>query len=370
MSEKTLKKSDDTLGLEFEVKKNTKNANRIGFSNTLFDVGEKVYVLSEQQHFDLLKEIDQVDEYKARIKELENKIVEESGENLKDEIQEKDTLIASLKSRVDELAKALDESKTQPKVYNKDEVEELKEKLESTEKQLAYWKNSYENMIESSDGLAARNEELIKDNEKLKNSNDNINETNKLLNTNILGLNASFEQIKEDLQSKYETTEKELKETIEKQQTHIDELNEKLESLTALKEYIPPKEHYDELQELQSKIKEVEAELNKVNAEVEMKLTKQKSDLQVAHTEEKAQLLLGYTQELNSYKLKYNELAKDYNHLLGDTKSLTRINTFFNGKHNVIVKDKEPVELEEIEVEKDESTETIEYVPKDTVTLI
>lgn len=68
-------------------------------------------------------------------------------------------------------------------------------------------------------------------------------------------------------------------------------------------------------------------------------------------------------------KLKFNELAKDYNHLLGDANSLSRINTFFNGKHKLIVKDKEPVELEEIEVEK-EPTETIEYVPKDEVTLI
>lgn len=68
-------------------------------------------------------------------------------------------------------------------------------------------------------------------------------------------------------------------------------------------------------------------------------------------------------------KLRFNELAKDYNHLLGDANSLSRINTFFNGKHKLIVKDKEPVELEEIEVEK-EPTETIEYVPKDEVTLI
>ena len=37
--------------------------------------------------------------------------------------------------------------------------------------------------------------------------------------------------------------------------------------------------------------------------------------------------------------------------------------------NKAIVKDKEPVELEEIEVEK-EPTETIEYVPKDHVTLI
>lgn len=74
-------------------------------------------------------------------------------------------------------------------------------------------------------------------------------------------------------------------------------------------------------------------------------------------------------QQIFTQKLKFNELAKDYNHLLGDANSLSRINTFFNGKHKLIVKDKEPVELEEIEVEK-EPTETIEYVPKDEVTLI
>ncbi|WP_295723506.1 hypothetical protein [uncultured Methanobrevibacter sp.] len=79
-------------------------------------------------------------------------------------------------------------------------------------------------------------------------------------------------------------------------------------------------------------------------------------------------MFLAYTQELNSYKLKYNELAKDYNHLLGDTKSLTRINTFLNGKHNDIVKDKEPVELEEINV--NDESDDIKYIPKDKVSLI
>ena len=100
-----------------------------------------------------------------------------------------------------------------------------------------------------------------------------------------------------------------------------------------------------------------------------MKLAKQKSEIEVKHTEEKAQMLLAYHQELNGHKLKYNELAKDYNHLLGDASSLSRINTLFSGRHKTIVKDKEPVELEEIEVEK-EPTETIEYVPKDEITLI
>ena len=244
MEDKNLKKSEEPFGQEFEVKKNTNNANRIGFSNTLFSVGEKVYLLSEQQHFDLIKEIDQVYEYKDRIKELENIISNNSDKN---------------------------------------NLEELKEKLQ---------------------------EEVIISNLK----------------------------------------------------TKLEELTKKLESLSGLKEYIPPKEH-ESLEELKDKIKEIETELNKVNAEVDLKLTNQKFDIELKHTEEKAQMLLVYTQKLNAYKLKYNGLAKDYNHLLRDTKSLTRINTIFNGKHNLIVKDKESVELEVIDVEK-EPTETIEYIPK------
>lgn len=369
MAEKKLKKSDERFGHEFEVKKNTKNANRIGFSNTLFEVGEKVYVLSEQQHYDIIKDMEQVDEYKSRIKELEN-IIANSNDNTNDkELQEKDELINSLKARVDELGKELDNNKSQPEIHTKDEFEKLKEELETERSQHEYWERSFKDMIDTSDDVVARNEELIKDNEQLKNANDNINETNKLLNENIIGLNNNFKETKQELQSNFDLREKELKETIEKQQLHIDELTTKLESLSGLKEYVPPKEHYAALQELQEKINDAETELNKLTAEIDLKLTTQKSEMELKHTEEKAQMLLAYTQELNSYKLKYNELAKDYNHLLGDTKSLTRINTFFNGKHNVIVKDKEPVELEEIEVEK-EPTETIEYVPKDTITIV
>jgi len=48
---------------------------------------------------------------------------------------------------------------------------------------------------------------------------------------------------------------------------------------------------------------------------------------------------------------------------------LSRTSVLFSGRHKTIVKDKEPVELEEIEVEK-EPTETIEYVPKDKITLV
>ena len=366
MDEKTLEKTDHAIGQEFEVKKNTANANRIGFSNTVFGVGEKVYVLSEKEHEDVIQQLNQVDEYKAKIKELEADI---NDEDLKGELQEKDAMIANLKARVDNLGKELEEAKAQPKVYDKDEMEKLKEDLETAKSQEKYWKNSFEEMIGSSDDLAARNEELIKENDQLKDANNKINETNKLLNDNIIGLNASFKETKEELQSTFDTKEKDYRETIEKQQKHIDELTEKVQSLSILKDYISPKEHYEALEELKDKIKEVELELDKAKAEVDVKLKTQKSEIDVKHTEEKAQMLIAYTQELNAHKLKYNELAKDYNHLLGDASSLSRTSVLFSGRHKTIVKDKEPAELVEIEVEK-EPTETIEYVPKDHVTLI
>ena len=367
MDEKTLEKKDYSIGQEFEVKKNTANANRIGFSNTIFGVGEKVYVISEKERDSLIQQLNQRDEYKARIKELEADI---NDEDLKGELQEKDAMIANLKARVDNLGKELEESKAQPKVYDKDEVEELKEEIKVARGQEEYWHNAYNNLIDSSDGLAVRNEELIKENERLKTTNDNINQTNQLLNDNLMSVNQNYKESKAELQADFDAKEKDLKETIEKQQAHIDELMEKVQSLAILKDYISPKEHYAALEELKDKIKEVEKELDKAQAEVDLKLATQKSELDIKHTEEKAQMLLAYSQELNAHKLKYNELAKDYNHLLGDASSLSRANILFSGRHKTIVKDKEPVELEEIEVEKEPPTETIEYVPKDEITLI
>ena len=106
MDEKTLEKKDYSIGQEFEVKKNTANANRIGFSNTIFGVGEKVYVISEKERNSLIQQLNQADEYKARIKELEADI---NDEDLKGELQEKDAMIANLKARVDNLGKELED---------------------------------------------------------------------------------------------------------------------------------------------------------------------------------------------------------------------------------------------------------------------
>jgi len=386
MGEKTLEKNDNGIGRQFEVKKNTGNSNRITFSSKFFGVGDNVYILTEGERFDVMRDLDQVDEYKARIKELESVIAAGSNntntEDLEKQIEEKDKTITELTNensekdntikelvtRVDSLAKEL-ESSSDVKVESVDDIESLKEELKTKEGEVEYWKNAFENLMGDSDDLAARNEELIKDNEQLKTANIHINETNKLLNDNIIGINNNYKETKDELQSSFDNKEKELKETIQKQQTHIDELTEKVESLSMLKDYIPPKEHYEEIDNLKDKVNDAKLELDKLSAEVDMKLSKQKSEMEVKHTEEKAQMLIAYTQEVNANKLKYNELAKDYNHLLGDASSLSRTSVLFSGRHKTIVKDKEPVELEEIEVEK-EPTETIEYVPKDKITLV
>jgi len=386
MGEKTLEKNDNGIGRQFEVKKNTGNSNRITFSSKFFGVGDNVYILTEGERFDVMRDLDQVDEYKARIKELESVIAAGSNntntEDLEKQIEEKDKTITELTNensekdntikelvtRVDSLAKEL-ESSSDVKVESVDDIESLKEELKTKEGEVEYWKNAFENLMGDSDDLAARNEELIKDNEQLKTANIHINETNKLLNDNIIGINNNYKETKDELQSSFDNKEKELKETIQKQQAHIDELTEKVESLSMLKDYIPPKEHYEEIDNLKDKVNDAKLELDKLSAEVDMKLSKQKSEMEVKHTEEKAQMLIAYTQEVNANKLKYNELAKDYNHLLGDASSLSRTSVLFSGRHKTIVKDKEPVELEEIEVEK-EPTETIEYVPKDKITLV
>lgn len=370
MVKKTLEKSDDGIGLEFEVKKNTANANRIGFSSNLFSVGETVFILSEKERFDLMK---QLDDYRSKIKELEDELATGStdcnNEDLEKQIKQKDEMISDLAARIDSLEKELEENKSNPKVYDKDDLEELKANFAESETQLNHWKNSYETLRKSSDELVTRNEELIKENEILKTTNSNINETTKLFNDNLLGINDDYQASQKELLATYENNEKKLNETIDKQQSHIDELTEKLQSLSVLKEYIPPKQHYEELNNLKDNIKKIEVELDKANAEIDATLSKQKSEMQVKHTEEKAQMLLSYTQELNSYKLKYNELAKDFNHLLGEARSLSKSNVLFNGRHKAIVKDIKPVKLEEIEIEKKHS-DTIEYVPKDNETLI
>ena len=76
MLEKKQEVFNGSFGKSFEVKKNTKNANRIGFSNTVFKVGETVFVLSEKEHNNLIKKLE---DYNIKIKKLEDTIATESN---------------------------------------------------------------------------------------------------------------------------------------------------------------------------------------------------------------------------------------------------------------------------------------------------
>lgn len=192
-----------------------------------------------------------VNDYKDRIKELEDN----NNDDLHDQLQEKDAIISNLNARISVLEKeAIDESeiaelqniiqtkektisslkqtnsdlklqfeeqnsivndlkqlndnlgKENDALKNKaedliealelkdlqNEVQQLKEELKDTEPQINYWKTTYENLIESSDELAATNETLIKDNDYPKDTNNRINETNKLINENLMGINDNY----------------------------------------------------------------------------------------------------------------------------------------------------------------------------------
>ena len=306
---------------------------------------------SDEVEQDMEQTIDNAELINGYEKELQSK--DKIIGDLTTSNNEKDKTIAEYKARIDALGKEADELKSKlDNTIDASELEDLKTKLK-------YWQEAYGTLSDEHLGTVDENESLRK-------SNEDINKTNKLLNANITSLNTTFDETKEQLTSDFEKQEKELKETIKNNQSHIDELTEKYESLLPLKEYIPQKQYYQELNALKSKLSDAENELNKTNAEIETKLATQKSDLEIQHTKEKAQLLVAYNKDIDQQKLKYNELAKDYNHLLNDACSLSRINTFLNGKHNDIVKDKTPVELEVIASEQlppsDENV--VEFVPK------
>lgn len=206
-------------------------------------------------------------------------------------------------------------------------------------------------MVNSSDELAIKNESLIAENNKLRNDNNAINETNKLLNENLIASNNIFNETRQELELDFENKEKELKETIEKQQSHIDELTDKYRSLLPLQDNMKQSTHYKEIDAIKDKLNEVTNELNKTKVGIETKLAVQKQELTIAHkdeihalqethTDEKAHLLIAYTNDLNNGKIKYNNLAIEYNQLLSDASSLTKTNTLFSSRHKEIIKGK------------------------------
>ena len=405
-----LETSDTTIGIKLQVKKQDKNRyNKVYFDKKLFDVGDIVYVISEQEHQELTvhqknnnvqywknklankdKEIISLN---AKVSELEQSLEQTNEDNksidsYKQELQTKyeiiDNLTTSknnyktkyedlqetttatinqLKARIDALGKELDNS------VNASELEDLQEKLKQSEKDAKYWQDSFGTLSEENLGFVNENDEL-------KEKNIAINETNKLLNENILGLTSSFESTKEQITADAQNKQNELKETIEKQQSHIDELTQKYESLLVLKEHIPVKQHYKEIQELQSKLNNAEKELESTKASMETKLATQKSELNIKHAnelndiksnyaDEKANLFVTYNSNLNNLKHEKNNIAKQYNSLLEDVGTITKMNAVFGNKHKHILENKTPMELEDIVSEQLPSAdEIIEYVPK------
>ena len=411
MQEQTIEKSDARIGVPCKVAIHKSKdiqyikANLYDKKFANFNKNDIVYVLTPNEHQQIIENESKVNDYIARINQLELEINETNLRTLKQENEDykktisnrdksiatfktnkvksdariqqlekqvedltseheklehdlqkqikindnNETIITNLKSRIDELGKQIDESSSNNgDASDEDAVAQLKDELETSQKQMEYWQQAYENLIDSSDALANENEKYKHENEKLRNDNNAINETNKLLNENLIASNNTFKETKQELQSSFESKELELKETIKKMQSHIDEITQKYQSLLSTKDNIPQKQHYDEILALKDKIRQLEVEKDKLDNEIDSKLASQKSDLEIQHANEKAQMLVGYNQELNRLKLEYNNLANEYNYLLNGVDSLTRINTFFNGKHNEIKKDKEQVPLLEI----------------------
>ena len=411
MQEQTIEKSDERIGVPCKVaihkSKDIQYIKANLYDNKFANLKKNdiVYVLTSSEHQQIMNDATKVNDYIARINQLELEINETNLRTLKQENQEykntianrdksiatyktnkvksdakietlkkqfedltseheklqhdlqkqikindnNETIINNLKSRIDELGKELDANDSDNvKNINKDEVATLNDKLKSSENEIRYLKKSYEDLLENGDMITHENERLIKENNDMKNKLDEVNNTNKLLNENLIATNNNFKEIKQQMQSDFQKQEKELKETIKKQQSHIDETTQKYESLLPLKEHVAQKEHYEQLNALKDEIKAKENEISILNSEIESKLASQKSDLEIQHANEKAQLLVGYNQELNKLKLEYNNLANDYNHLLEQVQSLTKINTLFDSRHEKIRKDKEKVELMQI----------------------
>ena len=430
MQEQNMEKSDENIGIECKVEKHNNSQNRIRFKNSFANIGDEVIILSLLEHSNYIQqkknnakylekinqlqhEIDNTDidalnkqiavyekqvdkltksnnslkqwnsEFKTKENKLTSKInhLESKITTLGKAIAEKDSTIANLKTRLDEIGATNDKLTKQLSEHNIEDLQEqisfLSDELKAKEKDAEYWQKGYNDLLESSDNLTVQNESLIAENKQLRKDNNAINETNQLLNENIIGLKKTFEQTLEDNNTNAKNKELELKETIKKHQTHIDELTDKYQSLLVLKDYIPPKEHHKEILTLKDEISSKKKEISDLKADIETKLATQKSELDIAHAdavnkinlehaENKAKLLVVYNNELNNLKLQYNNLANDYNNLIANVDSLTRINTLFNGNHNKI-KGKETIKLIEITSEQlpPADEDIMEYVPKD-----
>ena len=342
MREQIIEKSDERIGVKCSVKINDKKTKYPSINAHLyskskgydkfanFTENNVVFVLTELEHLELLDKI----------------------------------------AKINELGKELDINKKETDKINNKKIAQLQKELDSTKTELDQLKNSYNNL--NNDYEILENE-----NENLKTKHANLIKFNKQLDASNTNSQEIIQQLKDIMQYK----EQELKETIQNQQQHIDEITHKYQLLLPLKDYIPVKQYYDDIDKLKEELKASENKIVKINANVETQLAEQKQELESIHhnqiiklidekhilenkfTDDKAQLLVAYNNDLNHYKMQYNELAIVYNQLVEQLQSLTRLNTLLSGKHNGIKKDKEKVELIEM------SSEHVEipmekYVPK------
>ena len=168
MAKETLEKSDDRFGYECEVKKNTKYNNRVGFSNSIFAVGETVYILSQTKHDELIEQFENKDSIAAK--------------NFESQIQEKEESISNLNNEIASLKEELANSNSQIKEQDK-EVASLKEELANSNSQIKEQDNlnkqiaSFKSQIQEKDKTASElNKQIASLKEKLANSKSQIQE--------------------------------------------------------------------------------------------------------------------------------------------------------------------------------------------------
>lgn len=320
---------------------------------------------------------DKLDKYKKTIAERDATITSLTGENkqLKDSVSEQSKTISSNDSTIEDLQETISDLKEMndniaKQLEDSIDASEL-DKLEQENNDLKEYKRKYEKLVSDYTKACDENIEILEDNRQLK-------DANQFLNENIDALRKTFDKTIEDNSIDAENKEKELKETIKNQQLHIDELTDKYQSLLPIKDNIPQSTHYSEIDALKDKLNDATNELNKTKADIETKLAVQKQEINDAHkdeihqikeshTNEKAQLLVAYNNDLNNSKLKYNELAMEYNSLIDELYTITKWNALLDNRHEKIRKDKEYAQLMEIPSEQlppsDETT--LEYVPKD-----
>ena len=214
-------------------------------------------------------------------------------------------------------------------------------------------------------------------NEQITTNENKIAELQQELQQTIEEKDATIDELKAELRE-YKNKCNQFKETIADCESDIHEKDNIIKELTPYKDYIAPKQHYDELTALKDNFTHEKQELLQQIADKQMRIVNQEKEFEVQfadevstlkeqhsgeisslkeqHTNEKSALLLAYNQNINHYKNKYNSLAEKYNQLYGDVSKLSRLNTMFNGRHNELKEEHAVVELEVVKKDNTQNT--------------